>query len=82
MGKGRKNGAIVVVSIDTGEEIDRAALNETGTMGMFLCPGFKRDFYVCSIEGTVARVFVNDEEEGEGGDGKGNGITGDNKARL
>jgi hypothetical protein len=54
----RKDGAIVVVDIETGEEKARALMNEQGTMGMFLCPGFERDFYVCSIEGTIARFSV------------------------
>jgi hypothetical protein len=30
-------------------------------MGMFMCPGFKRDFYVASIAGEVTRVFVDEE---------------------
>lgn len=33
-----KSGAVVVVDIDTGQELGRASINETGTMGMFLCP--------------------------------------------
>ena len=33
-----KSGAVVVVDIATGRELGRAPINETGTMGMFLCP--------------------------------------------
>ena len=44
-----KDGAVVVVDIGTGEEKGRAPIHEKGTMGMFLCPGFGRDFYVSSI---------------------------------
>ena len=44
-------GEIVVVDIESGEERGRAPLDVKGTMGMFMCPGFGRDFYVCSIAG-------------------------------
>ena len=50
----RQDGAIAVVDIETGEEKARALMNEQGTTGMFLCPGFERDFYVCTIESTIA----------------------------
>jgi hypothetical protein len=56
-------GALVVVDIKTGEEKGRAPFGDKGTMGMFLCPGFGRDFYGCSIAGTVARVYVEEEAE-------------------
>eukprot|EP01047_Picozoa_sp_COSAG01_P014108 COSAG01_NODE_679_length_14296_cov_250.437575_20_plen_47_part_00 len=36
-------------------------------MEMFLAPGFGRDFYCCSIAGTVGRVYV---EAGEGAVGR------------
>ena len=55
------DGAVVVVDIETGAEKGRAPLRERGTMGMFLCPGFGRDFYVCSIAGTIARVYVEQD---------------------
>ena len=37
----------------------RAPLGHKGTMGMFLCPGYKRDFYVAAINGTIARILVD-----------------------
>jgi hypothetical protein len=39
------------------------AIDERGTSGMFLCPGWSRDFYVGSIFGQIARVYV----EADGG---------------
>ena len=48
----------IVLDIETGRERGRAAIGAPATMGMFLCPGFARDFYVATIPGTVARVFV------------------------
>jgi len=27
-------------------------------MGMFLCPGFERDFYMATLPGAVSRVFA------------------------
>lgn len=56
--KNDRDGFIVVVDIDTGTEVARAPFHEKGTMGMFLTPGWARDFYCCSIEGTVARFHV------------------------
>lgn len=52
-------GHAVIVDIITGDEKGRAPLHVRGTMGMFMCPGFSRDFYVCSIAGTIARVYVD-----------------------
>ena len=48
----------VLVEIETGSEIGRAPIGSAATTGMFCSPGFARDFYVCSIAGTVARVYV------------------------
>lgn len=49
----------VVVDIETGRELGRAPLGAPATMGMFLCPGFGRDFYAATLPGTIARVFVD-----------------------
>ena len=35
-----------------------STLGATATMGMFLCPGFGRDFYAVSGWGPIARIFV------------------------
>ena len=48
----------VLVDIETGSEIGRAPIGAAATTGMFCSPGFARDFFVCSIAGTVARVHV------------------------
>lgn len=48
----------VVVDIETGRERGRAPIDAVATMGMFLCPGFGRDFYVATLPGQIARVFV------------------------
>lgn len=58
------NGFAVVLDISTGQEKGRAPLNHKGTMGMFLCPGFERDFYVAAINGTIARVMIDDNAAG------------------
>ena len=49
--------AVVVVDIESGDELGRAATGAP-TLGMFLCPGFERDFYVASIPGALSRVWV------------------------
>jgi hypothetical protein len=49
---------VVLVEIETGSEIGRAPIGAAATTGMFCSPGFDRDFYVCSMAGTVARVYV------------------------
>ncbi len=54
----RGDAQIVVMDIETGEERARAPIGASATMGMFLCPGFGRDFYVASGWGPVARIFV------------------------
>ena len=38
-------------------------MNDSATMGMFLCPGFHCDFYVGGIPGTITRVFVVDDDD-------------------
>lgn len=48
----------VVVDIETGRERGRASIGATATFGMFLCPGFARDFYVATLPGQIARVFA------------------------
>ena len=55
----RVKAEAIVVNIETGEEISRA---NTGapSLGMFSSPGFSRDFYVASLLGTLARVFVQE----------------------
>ena len=63
VGKVGGTGEICVVKIETGEELGRAPMNDSATMGMFLCPGFHRDFYVGSIPGTITRVFVVDDDD-------------------
>ena len=48
----------VLVDIETGSEIGRAPIGAAATTGMFCSPGFDRDFYVCSLAGVVARIYV------------------------
>ena len=50
----------VVLNIETGEELGKA---NTGSpsLGMFSSPGFSRDFYIASLLGSIARVFVREE---------------------
>ncbi|MBV9943468.1 MAG: hypothetical protein JO262_15190 [Solirubrobacterales bacterium] len=48
----------VLVEIETGSEIGRAPIGAATTTGMFCYPGFDRDFYVCSLAGAVARIYV------------------------
>ena len=47
----------VVGNIETGEEISRVA-SGAPSLGMFSSPGFSRDFYVASLLGTLARIYV------------------------
>ena len=58
LGGGGETGHAVVVDVETGRERGRAPLGSPATMGMFLCPGFARDFYVATLPGVIARVFV------------------------
>ena len=51
-------GDIVVVDVETGHERGRAPIGAVATMGMFPCPGFGRDFYLATLPGSIARVFV------------------------
>ena len=53
----RDYSALVVLDIETGEELGRAPTGGP-SMGMFRCPGFGRDVYVASGAGTVTRVAV------------------------
>ena len=48
----------VVVDIESGTEKGRAPTGAAASMGMFLCPGFERDFYVATLPGMIARVFA------------------------
>jgi hypothetical protein len=48
----------VVVDIESGSEKGRAPTGAAASMGMFLCPGFERDFYVATLPGMIARVFA------------------------
>jgi hypothetical protein len=48
---------LVVLDIETGKEKGRVATQSPTANGMFLSPGWSRDFYYCSI-GTVARGFI------------------------
>ena len=48
----------VIVEIETGRERGRAPIGALTTSGMFLCPGFERDFYVATLPGAIARVFA------------------------
>jgi len=47
-----------VVDVETWRELGRAPIGARATMGMFPCPGFARDFYVATLPGVIARVFV------------------------
>lgn len=53
------SGNVVVVDVETGAERGRAPLDARGTLGMFLCPGFDRDFYFASLPGSIGRVHVD-----------------------
>ncbi len=59
-GAGAPQGNAVVVDIETGAERGRAPIGAPAIMGMFLCPGFGRDFYAASIPGAIARIHVED----------------------
>lgn len=50
---------VVVVDIETGAERGRAPIGADSTNGMFLCPGFQRDFYAASLPGYIARIFAD-----------------------
>ena len=52
------HGDAVVVDVETGRELGRATHGASASFGMFPCPGFGRDFYVATLPGSVARVFV------------------------
>ncbi len=49
---------VVVVDIESGAEHGRAPTGAVASMGMFLCPGFERDFYMATLPGAVSRVFA------------------------
>jgi hypothetical protein len=55
---GAGDAEVVVVDIESGDEKGRAGIGVPATYGMFSTPGFTRDFYVASLAGGVARVFV------------------------
>ena len=59
-GTSATDAAAVVLDVESGAELARAGIDVRGTLGMFFTPGFGRDFYVASIPGTVARVFVDE----------------------
>ena len=46
------------LQIESGLILGSAPTHMRSSSGMFLCPGFQRDFYVASIEGVVTRVFL------------------------
>ncbi len=48
---------VVVLDIETGEEIARAETGSPVQSVLFPCPGFDRDFYLCSFT-TLSRVSV------------------------
>lgn len=52
------SGDLVVVDITTGEERGRAPMGSPMTAGMFLCPGWDRDFYAATLPGVITRVAV------------------------
>ena len=49
---------VVVVDIESGAESGRAPTGAAASMGMFLCPGFDRDFYMATLPGAICRVFA------------------------
>jgi len=53
-----RHGDAVVVDIETGQERARAPIGASAALGMFLCPGFGRDFYAVSGWGPITRIFV------------------------
>ena len=48
---------LIVLDLETGKEKGRVATQSTTANGMFLSPGWNRDFYYCSI-GAIARGFI------------------------
>ena len=48
---------LILLDLETGLEKGRVATQSTTANGMFLSPGWSRDFYYCSI-GAIARGFV------------------------
>lgn len=48
----------VVVDIKSGAEKGRAPTGAGASMGMFLCPGFDRDFHIATLPGMIASVFT------------------------
>lgn len=58
LGGNGKAAEAVVLDIESGAERGRASIGAAATMGMFLCPGFERDFYIATLPGMIARVFV------------------------
>jgi hypothetical protein len=48
---------LIVLDLETGKEKGRVATQSTTANGMFLSPGWDRDFYYCSI-GAIARGFI------------------------
>ncbi len=56
--RGSGDSDAVVVDITSGVELGRSPIGALTAGGMFICPGFARDFYVASITGAVTRVSV------------------------
>ena len=57
MGGVADHGSVVIVDIETGEERGRAATGGAA-LGMFAGPGFSGDAYVCSLLGSISRIFA------------------------
>lgn len=49
---------VVVLDLETGEELGRAHSGAAQSSGMFFCPGWDRDVYYATLFGEVARIYV------------------------
>ncbi len=52
-------GSVVMVDVETGAEKGRTLHGAQMLGGMFLCPGFGRDFYAASTAGPICRIYVS-----------------------
>jgi len=54
----RRSADALVLDVESGVVRGRASIGAAASSGMFLCPGFDRDFYVATLPGPIARIFV------------------------
>jgi len=53
-----ESGQVLIVDVESGNERGRAPSGAPMIGGMFFCPGFGRDLFVASINGSIARVYI------------------------